>query len=179
MSGNDMMQVVLPMFGYGPGIQGIHNNFGELGVTANFAAMTLHDLMYSGQNGSGQNVGGLQFATDTFGNLLWYVDFGGWNGYIPGRESVANSNNFQVLVENGKLPLTDTHASTVREINANDDAIRSMHKSGTWMWRILGDCDDFDLPGYSLAAVAEGESSSALAGETYESAVDEIFAALV
>jgi hypothetical protein len=186
MLANDQMGVALPLFGHAPGILGADNNFGEMGFRADFVGLGLHDLLHSGTDGEGD--GGLLFGTDAFGNLLWYLDIGGWNGYVPGQESPANSNNFQVPIGGETLPLTDTRTGTTHEINANDDAIRSMYRSGTWMTRILGDCEDFDLPNYPLAAAGEGESLSELpdaellaaADEAglYEAAVDAILAAV-
>jgi hypothetical protein len=184
MLANDQMRLVLPLFGHAAGVLGVNNNFGEMGFSSQFAGMGLYDLVHSGSTD-----GGLLFGSDAFGNLLWYVDLGGWNEYVPGRESPTNSNNYQVVIQDGKLPLTDTRTSTVREINATDDAIRSMYKSGAWMTRILGDADDFGLPMYPLAAAAEGESLSeesaaellASVGDagTYEAAVDAVLAGVV
>jgi len=183
MAANDQMSIALPLFGHAPGILGSNNNFGEMAFRAEFIGLGLHDLVHSGPNG-----GGLLYGTDAFGNLLWYVDIGGWSDYTPGRESPANSNNFQCTVQNGKLPLTDRRTSTVREIDATDDAIRSMYKSGSWMTRISGDAEDFGLPMYPLAAAGEGESWSDLSDAellaavgdagTYEASVDAVLAGI-
>jgi hypothetical protein len=156
MAANDQMRVFLPLFGYTGGIQGSGNNFGELGFRTEFAGLGLHDLVHSGPNG-----GGLLFGTDALGDLLWYINLGGWTGYVPGRQSPADPNDFNAAAQNGKLPLTDKRAATVREVNATDDAIRSMYnRSGGWMTRISGDADDFGLPMHLAAAGAAGEGES-------------------
>ena len=79
--------------------------------------------------------------------------------------------------------------ATVREVDATDDAIRSMYsRTGGWVTRILGDADDFGLPMYLSAAGGEGEGSSLsevsdaelLAADgnagAYEAAVDAVLA---
>ena len=99
MSANDQMRIYLTLFGYAAGIQGTSNNFGELGFRAEFAGLGLHDLVHSGPNG-----GGLLFGTDLSGNLQWYLNLGGWDGYIPGRSNQPQC--FNATVQNGKLPLT-------------------------------------------------------------------------
>ena len=128
--------------------------------------------------------GALLFGTDAAGNLQWYLNLGGWTNYVPGRQS---ANGYQVTTTNGKLPLTDTQAKAVREVNSTDKAIRSMYSpSGGAVMRILGAADDFELPLYQSAAAAEGEGEgiseisdaelmAANAG-SYEAAVDAVLA---
>ena len=55
----------------------------------NSRGLGLHDLVHSGPNG-----GGLLFGTDASGNLLWYINLGGWNGYVPGRQSPTDPSGF-------------------------------------------------------------------------------------
>jgi hypothetical protein len=124
---------------------------------------------------------------DVFGNLQWYINLGGWNGYVPGRQSPTNPSTYSVSTQDGKLPVTDKRAATVRELNAADEAIRSMyHRNGGWVTRITGESDDFSLPWYTSAAVVEGEGEglsetsdaellAANAG-AYEAAVDALLA---
>ena len=187
MAGNDQMRIYLPLFGYAGGILGMHNNFAELGFRAEFAGLGLWDLVHSGTGGSSGGNGELLFGTDALGNLLWYINLGGWNGYVPGQQSPTNPNAFALITHNGKLPLTDTRAATVREINAADEAIRSMYsRNGGWVTRITGEANDFGLPMYQSAAVIEGEGEgisetsdaellAANAG-AYEAAVDAVLA---
>ncbi len=182
MPANDQIRVYLKPFGHDAGIQGINNNFGELGFRTEFAGLGLYDLVHSGPNG-----GGLLFGTDAAGNLQWYINLGGWNGYVPGRQATANG--FNITSQDGKMPLTDSRTATVREVSATDDAIRSIYsRTGGWVTRVLGDADDFGLPMYLSAAGAEGEGSPlsevpdaqllAAGGDTgtYEAAVDAVLA---
>ncbi|HPM82595.1 MAG TPA: SdrD B-like domain-containing protein, partial [Candidatus Anammoximicrobium sp.] len=186
MAGNDQMRIYLPLFGYTDGILGMHNNFAELGFRAEFAGLGLWDLVHSGTGESSGGNGEFLFGTDALGNLLWYINLGGWHGYVPGQQSPTNPDAFALTTHNGKLPLTDMRAAVVREINAADEAIRSMYsRSGGWVTRITGEADDFGLPMYQSAAVAEGEGegisetsdAELLAADgSYEAAVDAVLA---
>ncbi len=110
------------------------------------------------------------FAADAAGNLQFFLNLGGWNGYVPGHQSAANSYN--VTAQNGQLPLTDKRAATERKIDATDEAIRSLYsRSSGWMTRIAGKAADFGLPMHQ-AAVAEGEGNAG----SYEAAVDAVLA---
>jgi hypothetical protein len=152
MSANDQMKIELPLFGYAAGIEGSGNNFGERGFRAEFAGQGLHDLVHSGPNGRG-----LLFGTDLAGNLQWYLNLGGWEGYIPGVQ--VSPSRFNAAVDNGKLSLTRGEAE--HEIDATDVAIRSMFsRAGGLVTSILGGADDFGLPMPLAAAGGEGEGGS-------------------
>jgi hypothetical protein len=81
--------------------------------------------------------------------------------------------------------VTDKPSATVRELDATDEAIRSLyHRTGGWVTRITGESDDFGLPAYTSAAVVAGEGEglsetsdaemlAANAG-AYEAAVDAV-----
>lgn len=190
--GNDQVNIFLPLFGYGQDSQGnailgTGNNFAELGFGAEFAGLGLWDLLHSDPVDGAGGAAALLFGTDLFGNLQWYLNLGGWNRYIPGRQSPASPTAFAVTSPNGQLPLTDTAAARVREVNAADEAIRSVYsRTGGWVTRISGDPEDFGLPAYTSAAVVQGEGEglsetsdaellAANAG-TYEAAVDAVLA---
>jgi hypothetical protein len=187
MSANDQMKIELPLFGYGAGILGIGNNFGELGFRSDVATgLGLHDLVHSGSSG-----GALLFGMDTAGNVTWFMNLGGWQGYAPGRPSATNPGGFNAAFQNDKLPLTDRVTGTVREVDATDSAIRSVYnRSGGWALGVFGDADDFGLPMHLAAAGGEGEGSSPTEGEDsellvnagssgdYESAVDAVLAGI-
>jgi hypothetical protein len=187
MSANDQMKIFLPLFGYGAGIEGVGNNFGELGFRSDVATgLGLHDLVHSGPNG-----GALLFGMDAFGNVTWYMNLGGWTGYAPGRPSATSPGGFNATIQNDKLALTDRTIEAVREINATDSAIRSVYnRTGGWALGIFGDADDFDLPLHRAEAGGEGEGSSPTEGEDaellasaggsgdYESAVDAVLAGI-
>jgi hypothetical protein len=185
MSANDQMRIYLPLFGYAEGILGAGNNFGELGFRAEFAGQGLHDLIHSGPNG-----GGLLIGTDLSGNLQWYMNLGGWEGYIPGLASPTSPSGFNAAIHDGKLSLTG--GGTVQEIDSTDVAIRSMFsRAGGLVTSILGDAGDFGLPMPLAAAGGEGEGNSLTAVEDdglsadggntgdYEAAVDALFAGIV
>ena len=186
MSANDQMKIFLPLFGYSAGILGDGNNFGELGFRSEYAAgVGLHELLHSGTN-----AGAFFFGTDVFGNVLWYMNAGGWDGYVPGRLAAGSASGFNATVQDGKLPLTERATGTVREINATDEAIRSTYnRTGGWVTRILGEADDFGLPAPLAAAGGEGEGSLTEADDAemlaqvgaaadYESAVDAVLAGI-
>lgn len=186
MAANDQMRISLPLFGYADGIFGMHNDFAELGFRAEFAGLTLWDLVHAGGDGEAGGAGGLLIGTDAAGNVQCYINLGGWTGYIPGQQLPANPNAFTLATQNGKLPLTDVRAAKVREINATDAAIRSIYsRTGERMLRIPGEADDFGLPLYQTAAVAGGEgegisetsdAEQLAAAGSYEAAVDAVLA---
>jgi len=185
MSANDQMKIFLPLFGYSAGIMGDGNNFGELGFRSDFAAgMGLHELLHSGSS-----VGAFFFGTDALGNVLWYMNAGGWDGYVPGRLAAGSPTGFNAAVQDGKLPLTERATGTVREINATDAAIRRVYTpTGVSATRILGEADDFGLPIPVAAAGGEGESlteaddtemlAQAGTARDYASAVDAVLAGI-
>ncbi len=179
---NDQISIVLPLFGLGDGIYGTGNNFGEIGFRADLVApLGLYDLVHSNRTGNG-----LLFGSDALGNVTWFINAGGWEGYVPGRETSPGSHNFDSSVQGGKLSLTDTRIGMIRQIDANNDAIRSVFRAGSWVTRISGEADDFGLPMYLAAAGGEGESAWDSADETllaadgsaYEAAVDQVLAEL-
>jgi len=180
---NDQFEITLPVFGFADPTVADDNNFAELGFRTEFASMGLYDLVHFGAGGQATGDDALVFGTDAAGNVQFYLNVGGWTNYVPGRQS---ANGYQVTTTNGKLPLTDTQAAAVREVNSTDKAIRSMYSpSGGGVTRILGSADDFGLPWYATAAAAggEGEGTSELSGAellaasgSYEAAVDAVLA---
>jgi len=180
---NDQFEIALPAFGFADPTVAFNNDFAELGFRPEFASMGLYDLVHFGAGGQANGDGALVFGTDAAGNVQFYLNLGGWTEYVPGRQS---ANGYQVSTTNGKLPLTDTEAKAVREVNATDKAIRSMYSpAGGGVTRILGSADDFGFPLYPSVAVAEGEGEGIgeisdvellAADGSYEAAVDAVLA---
>lgn len=180
---NDQFEIALPAFGFTDPTVAYDNNFAELGFRTEFASMGLYDLVHLGAGGQATGDEALVFGTDAAGNVQFYLNVGGWTNYVPGRQS---ANGYQVTTTNGKLPLTDTQAAAVREVNSTDKAIRSMYSpSGGGVTRILGSADDFGLPWYPTAAAAGGEGEGIdeisdaellAASGSYEAAVDAVLA---
>ncbi len=182
---NDQFEIALPVFGFADPTVAFHNDFGELGFRPEFGGLALWDLIHSGQAGTGGPIGGMLFGADALGNLQWYIDLGGWSGYVPGQPL---SNGFAVTTQDGKLPMTDSHSAAIRELDATDEAIRTMYnRSGGWMTRIDGEANDFGLPLYQSAAVVAGEGEAIsevsdaellAANGSYEAAVDAVLAGI-
>jgi hypothetical protein len=156
---NDTFTSEIPILGFDVAGSTVQMDFGELGFKAEFGVLNLYNLLHSGGT-----IDGLMFGTDGEGELQWFLNVGGWDGYVPGT---AHS-PYRVTIENNRLSLTDTRTSTVRTIDATDEAIRSLYRTSGLVMRIDGGAANFGLPLYDPPA--EGE------GEAYADAVDAVFA---
>lgn len=189
---NDQLAVALPMFGYAAGIHGTGNNFAETGLAPEYLSLRLRDILASdvGCTSCGAQHTGVFFATDLNGRLLWYINVGGWEDYIPGVETTAGSNNFQVIVSNNAFSVTDHHTvtSSVRTVSAPPAtaALRQAVSGTGIVTHLIGTPDDFGLPAYGELgmlgaegeAVAEDAATAVLAStdnaDQYAAAVDAI-----
>jgi hypothetical protein len=190
VTGKNEIQVHVPLTGFGDPANSVTdlNNFGESALTAPFASISLRDLLHSEINGNNSELStGWVFATDAAGNVQWFTNIGGWEHYVPGRESATNPGTYQVQIVNGVLWVTDHYAGVERQlaIPLSSSRLRQVTSSGQTITQIIGGADYFGLPSHNATAMAgEGESdadwarlAAATAPEDYSDAVDAIFAA--
>jgi len=188
ISANDQFSIPAPLLDYANGAKGVGNNFGERGVTSEFTSLGLNDLLASQQGATGTLATGLVFGTDPNGNVQWYINLGGWDGYVPGAKTPAGG--YQVTYTNNTLPVTDISTGTAVARSLPYDQVR-MRSAGTSarVTQIIGSAADFSLPPHSPpAAAGEGEGGAVVedqqlqlladagAGTQYSQAVDAIFA---
>jgi hypothetical protein len=191
VTGKNEIQVHVPLTGFGDPANSVTdlNNFGELGLTAPFASISLRDLLHSEIGGNNSELStGWVFATDAAGNLQWFTNIGGWEHYVPGRESATNPGTYQVQIVNGVLWITDHYAGVERQlaIPLSSSRLRQVTSGGQTITQIIGGADYFGLPSHDATAMmgGEGEADADLARlattsapEDYSDAVDAIFAA--
>ena len=145
-------------------------NFAEWGLTAEYAGLYAADLLHSGSwGGQSGDDEGIIFAANAAGELEWYIDIGGWDDYIPGIQSQADPNTYQMVLNGIQVPMTNDRTEVVHNLNAvtNENVLLSF-RGGAMIGRVRGAADDNDLP---ADVGGEGESF-----EAYADAVDAIFA---
>jgi hypothetical protein len=174
------IQVSVPVLGWANGATGSGNNFAEAALKPVYASVSLGDLLRSG--GSTTASDRLIWSTDTAGYLQWYINGGGWDGYIPGVATPAGSNTFRVTMTFGSMQLTDTgsgqaHTAVVAgnatSTTANGSTIRKVTAAGT----------AYGLAPHAYAAAVQNVdetvvSSVADSGQGYTESVDDLFSQL-
>jgi hypothetical protein len=184
---NDSMQVQLPLLAYADGAQGQNNNFGEYGLTTQYASIGLRDLLHSELDGGGTLASGMIFDTDASGTLLWHINLGSWNNYVPGQKT--GQGPYTVTFTGQSMPVTDltvldNPVVKTLTVPTATGRMRQAYGSGGLVTHIIGDPTMFGLTLHAPAAPAgEGEAGMDLdllaagdSAEQYAQAVDSVFA---
>lgn len=157
---------------------GALSDFWETSLQSEFLAISGGDLFHldGAGNGNSTSSSGLLFATDSGGNMMWYVDVGGWDSFTP------NS------VTNNTVSVTNTATTTTQTFSDANGRIRSKraNDNSSTFYRIIGAPSDFTMAaGEGEGEMGEGEAPEAAmmemlaadaAGDQFAEAVDAVFA---
>jgi hypothetical protein len=161
-AGNDAFNVFLPLFGYAAGDDGTGNNFGELALNGQAAWLAVGDLLSSQDPDSGSSASqGMLFAMNAAGDLEWYVNLGGWDGYVPGHAASATDPTlYHTEIVGASLDVTHRDpgtqvASALTATACTDQQILQQSVGTSTLVRMVGATADWTMQ----AAAGEGETT--------------------
>jgi hypothetical protein len=161
-AGNDAFNVFLPLFGYAAGDDGTGNNFGELALNGQAAWLAVGDLLSSQDPDSGTSASqGMLFAMNAAGDLEWYVNLGGWDGYVPGHAASATDLTlYHTEIVGASLDVTHRDpatqvASALTATACTDQQILQQSVGTSKLVRMVGATADWTMQ----AAAGEGETT--------------------